>query len=58
MERVERLTILISQRVKSALRQVARLEGETMAVIVRRAIREVIRKYTPEGKENSDAQKQ
>jgi hypothetical protein len=43
---------------KEYLRQLARSEGETMSVVVRRVIREAIRKLEEEGKENANVQKQ
>jgi|YNPBryantNP2012_1023418.scaffolds.fasta_scaffold23717_2 hypothetical protein len=58
MWQVERLTILVSKRDKEYLRQLARSEGETMSVVVRRVIREAIRKLEEEGKENANVQKQ
>jgi predicted DNA-binding protein len=42
---VDRLVLRLPKQDKEALRQIARRDGETMAVVVRRLIREAVREH-------------
>lgn len=48
MRTVERLTVSLLQRDKEALRRLAKAEGEAMAVVLRRLIRQAAKQLVAE----------